>query len=144
MAGSTVTQIRKGIAANLKDAFGEDVQVLHNPRAIFTPPCVWVIRDGSEQFTNDGGTILYRFRLQALVGLGTDEGAQDLLDQFCDPEGARSIQAALDADSTLGGVAEDLYVGNPGPDQLFVKEQGTVASQYLGVEFPVEVYAPGR
>jgi hypothetical protein len=74
--------------------------------------------------------------VNVFVQWGDDESAWDQLLPFVEPSGARSLFGAVNADPTLGGVVDSALVGNPtnfGPYTYG-------AQQYLGAEFPVEVF----
>lgn len=60
----------------------------------------------------------------------------ELLDDFCSPTGDRSVQAALEADGTLGGVISDLNV-------LEVEQAGEVeigGAPFYGAVITAEVW----
>ncbi len=147
MPGSSITAIRDGLVANLTTYLGPSVQVLPNPLADPTPPCLYVTRERSEYGAGGRGTDLHVFRVQALVALGSDIEAQPLLDEFLQPGGPMSVKDALEVVDqpphvTLGGIVEDLVVTKVGPDTIFVRQVGTVLVEFLGFDITVDVYAP--
>jgi hypothetical protein len=83
----------------------------------------------------------YDIPVMVLVSRTVDDESQEKLNAYLDPFGTSSIKAAIESDSTLGGVVEDLrVVGTEGrPDMYAV---GSV--EYLGAVLTVHVMAPGK
>lgn len=140
MAAPTVAQLREGLAANL-DAI-EDVQasayMLSNP----TPPTIEVVPDEVDYDAAMGrGDDTWRFVIRAYVGVASDKGAQLLLDELLAPSGTRSVKTVLEADETLGGVAEDLHVQTATGYRIYQRAGGP---ELLGCEWTVEVIAVGK
>lgn len=135
-AAVTATQIRVAMAAALKTISGLQASAwtLANP----TPPSAHVMR-GPVEYDQafQGGTHLWTMRVQAFVALVTDIGAQQRLDDFLSPEGSRSIKAALEQDTTLGGIVQSLHVTDASGEQVYVRENG---GPVLGSEWTVEVW----
>ena len=113
----SIAAIRQGLATNL--ATIPEVQVsayiLSNP----TPPTVWVMgattdydRTMGSRRTGNRYTDEYTATIQAIVSLNEDIGSQALLDNLLSPSGTYSVKAALEADPTLGGVCDSLWVSN--------------------------------
>lgn len=48
--------------------------------------------------------------IEALAALNTDQGSQELLDRMIADTGTYSVKAAIEADTTLGGVCDDATV----------------------------------
>jgi hypothetical protein len=63
-----------------------------------------------------------------------------LLDEFIADTGNKSIKAAIEADKTLGGVADHVMVTRCDAYRLF-ERQGS--SMVLGAEWEVEILARG-
>jgi len=103
-----------------------------------TPPTAHVLR-GAEEYDQSfqGGLHRPTFRVQAFVALSTDQGAPQLLDRYLDPTGDLSVKAALEADTSLGGLVQDLHVTTTTGETLFVRDQG---GPLLGSEWTVEVW----
>lgn len=70
----------------------------------------------------------------------SDEEAQETLDAYIDPYGASSLKAAIESDSTLGGVVEDLRV--TGTQEYGPQDINGVT--YLGAVLLVSVMSPGK
>lgn len=52
----------------------------------------------------------YRVRVRIYAGRADDRGAQEHLDELISPDTARSVWAAIEADTTLGGLADYVVV----------------------------------
>lgn len=108
--------------------------VLTNP----TPPHLCVIRgDTAYDLAMANGVQTRELNVRAYVADTSDQGAPMLLDQFVDPDSDRSVKAALEADSTLGGVVSDLHVSGASGEQVYVTDG---RGPLLGSEFQVTVW----
>jgi hypothetical protein len=83
-----------------------------------------------------GNEALY-FTVRARVSTSDNEGGQDLLLAMMDPESAESVEQALFADQTLGGVAHVKSVEGPSAFGLFQDPGG---GAYLGCTWRVRVH----
>lgn len=82
----------------------------------------------------------YRLTVRLMVAPTADQQAQNKLDSFCASSGVSSVKAAVEADQTLGGVAEMVRVVRIGPaPQVF--SHG--AQEFLGTDIEIEVMARG-
>lgn len=79
------------------------------------------------------------FRIVLLVAGQLDRVGQHKLASFANQDGASSIRAALEADKTLGGIVDDLFVESFDPTGL---DDVGLAGYYGGV-FTVPVHASG-
>lgn len=139
---ATITEIRDGLVANLQTAFGSSIQALRGPIGNPSPPTAWVLRDRTDfDITMQRGTDMYTFLIQLLVGAADNLDSQDLLDEYVAPDGSLSIKAAIEADTTLGGLVDDLRVTEVARDQIHVISGQGAGAMYLATEFTVEVYA---
>jgi hypothetical protein len=80
------------------------------------------------------------FPIMIFASRVSDEEAQENLDAYLDPYGTSSLKAAIESDSTLGGVVEDLRVTGTqeyGPHDI----NGIL---YLGAVLLVSVMSPGK
>lgn len=132
---ATMADIRVAIADALRAIPGVQASpyALSNPY----PPAVHVLRgpilyDQAMQ----GGLHQPTMRVQAFVAETSDQGAQALLDQFLALDGVYSVKAAIEADTSLGGVVQDLHVTTATGEQTYVRDQG---GPLLGSEWTVEV-----
>jgi hypothetical protein len=78
--------------------------------------------------------------IMVFASRASDVDGQDQLDSYLDPFGASSIKAAIEADSTLGGVVDDLRVERS-TDYGAHEVNGIT---YLGAVLMVHVMAPGK
>lgn len=133
---ATANQIREALADAIQAAIPglqASAYVLANP----TPPAAHVMRGEIEyDLAMQGGLHNLTMRVQAFVALTTDIGAQMLLDDYLSPDGDNSIKAAIEADTSLGGLIQDLHVTKASGQQTYVREQG---GPVLGSEWTVKV-----
>jgi hypothetical protein len=83
------------------------------------------------------GGVVMDFTITIVVGRASERTAQDELDKYTAFSGTQSIRAALEADRTLGGVADDLIVNSSG-NFTNLDANDTI---YLTMDFNVTVYA---
>lgn len=135
---STIAQIRSGLVTRLQTISGLQVYG-HEPGQI-TPPAAVIVTPAIEyhrSFNSAEALKTFQFRVMVLVAQGLiDEGAASL-DTYADPGSSTSVRAAIEADSTLGGVAESLIVESFRP----LNAEEVASLQYWGGEFSVTVYA---
>ena len=84
----------------------------------------------------DAGVMDLDLIVNVFVQWGEDESAWSQLLPYCSPTGTHSLFAAVNADPTLGGVVDSALMGRP--TNLGPYTWGKL--QYLGAEFPVEVF----
>lgn len=143
-----LSETRVAIAERLNDAV-PDIQaspyMLSEPTApaahVFPTPV-----DFDETFQR--GMDLWTFTLQVFVTTASgDIGMQELLDEYIEPEGPRSVKEILerpdseDGRVTLGGVVDDLRVVRCEGYRLYQREG---RSPVLGSEWIIAVTAAGR
>jgi hypothetical protein len=75
------------------------------------------------------------FALRIPLGDPEDEATIERLDAMLDDDGELSIRAALDADPTLGGAVNSLFVARHSGHRIFPTPAGPV----LGAEWLVDV-----
>jgi hypothetical protein len=131
--------IRTALAANLSTI--PDLQVsayvLSNP----TPPSAVVFAGPTEFDKAFGrGMDMLVFMVRVVVAAVSDISAVVNLDPYMAGSGARSIKAAIESDSTLGGSVFDVSVVGTDGEQIYTFEGRPPA---LGAEFRVEVTAHG-
>lgn len=133
---ATASQVREGIADAIRAAV-PGIQASPYTLANPTPPAAHVMR-GEIVYDQamQGGLHDMTMRVQAFVALTTDIGAQMLLDQFLSPDGDNSIKAAIEADTSLGGIVQDLHVTSASGEQTYIRDQG---GPVLGSEWTVRV-----
>ena len=105
MPQPTFPQVRAALAAYLTSSIG--LRATANRFGQVNPPCAVILPETGRLIsyaqTFDGETNYY---LQAvlLVSEGDSASGQDLLDGYLSPTGNGSVNAAVQADPTLGGV----------------------------------------
>jgi len=133
---TTALEVRQALAAALRVIPGLNAQpyLLGN----LMPPTAVVTR-GPIAYDQafQGGVHTWTFIVRAFVASVTDIGAQTLLDEFLSAEGERSVKAAIEADTSLGGIVSDLHVTGASGEQEFVREGG---GPLLFSEWTVEVW----
>jgi len=131
---SSLSQLRQGIADRLATIPGLRVSAtfLDAPR----PPVAMVLPDRVDYDLNaNRGADTFTFQISLLVGRADERSAQDKMDTYV--VGANSVKAAVEADRTLGGIANTCRV-----TEMRNYAQVSVGEVvYLGLEFEVEVIA---
>ena len=79
----------------------------------------------------------YTFPVRVIAGRTTERESQDRIDGLCSPDGASSVRAAVDADPTLGGVANSTRVVSARDFGVY----DVAGVSYIGGEFEIEVIA---
>lgn len=84
-----------------------------------------------------GGNVQMVFIIRVVVGRYLDRTAHALLDDFLSFSGAKSIRAALEGDTTLGGVASTLVVSSSA-DVSSLSQDG---AEFLEIQTTITVHA---
>lgn len=133
-----IAAVRSAMASTL-DAAIAGVQVNAYALAQPTPPGIQILPPGVQyDRTFQPGLDEWTFIVQAFVSLSADIGSQKLLDSLCAPSGAGSVKDALEADRTLGGTVQALWVTSQSPGQQVSRPEG---NPMLLVEWTVQVFA---
>ena len=135
---SSVAEIRTGLVGALSMVGGLNTYSAE-PGQI-TPPAAVVLTPTIEyhrSFNSTDALKQYDFRIYVLVAQGLLDEAAHSLDTFADPNSSTSIRAALEADTTLGGVCESLIVTSFRP----LNAEEVASLQYWGGSFDVTVFA---
>ena len=131
-----IQAIREGLAANLATISGLRTEA--NMLETVNPPVAVVqLESISYDEAFQGGLDIYRFNVLVVVSRAADRIAQEALNDYASPEGARSIKVAIESDRSLSSAAQTLRVetlSNIGSLQLDNQE-------YYAAEFSVAVYA---
>lgn len=102
-----------------------------NPPAAMVRPVAW------RWHTMDASSKVWSFEIVVAVQVGSLSVSQDKLDAYASDEGASSVEVALLADGTLGGVADDIL-------SVAMRDYGVIeigGVEYLGCVFDLEVIA---
>lgn len=137
----TLRQIRVGLAANLKAIPGCQVSpyMLSSP----THPCLYVLPHSEGVLYDQAmlrGVDQWMLSVVAETTMGGDRAAQELMDEFMAPSGAKSVKAAVESDRTLGGTVDDLRVVSASGYSVRPREGGGAV---LWVEWAVQILAAG-
>ncbi len=132
----SLADARTGLAGRLQTIAGLRVEkrwpnVVNTPAAIIKPQKgdVW----SRTAFSSRSSIFLEVVLLLSAQDL---ERAQDELDKYCDTSGAKSIIAAIEGDTTLGGKAEDVLIGE-------WRDSGEIEAgglMFLGAALPIEIF----
>ena len=129
--------IRKG----LKDRLST-IHALHGhvyatmPPSPLTPAAAIIPRNRAR--TTFDGDVTYTFTVWVYVNPSDMARAQTQLDEYLSGDGPNSVQAAIEDDVTLGGVAQSVSVTGWTEYATLVDSAG---GQLLGQQINVEVYA---
>ncbi len=109
---ATVAQVRDGIQAALETNSG--LRSYDVGTGAERMPCAVVFPRGVDRATvgaRAGAAYTMRFVVEVWVPLSPSlRHAQDILDAYCDPRAATSIEAAIESDVTLGGIVDSTMV----------------------------------
>lgn len=133
----SITDIRNGIEANLETINGLRgySEIPENPQV----PAAVVTLDSIEYhqaFKN--GLVQFNFTVTVIVGRFNARASQQVLNEFADNSGAKSIRAAIESDRTLGGTVFDCVVQSMGGVNNIDLNDG---NNYLATDFVVIAYA---
>lgn len=133
---ATLEEIREAVGTALAAIPGLQTSgyVLSNP----TLPCAQVTR-GPVQYDEafQGGTHALTLLVRVYVADILDIAAAKNLDKYLAPDGDLSVKAAIEADTSLGGLIQDLHVTEAKGEQVYVRESG---GPMLGSEWTVETW----
>ena len=131
-----ISDVRVALASALRVIPGMQVSAWQMANA--TPPCAQITRGPVEyDQAMHGGVHRPNFTVTAYVALVSDQGAQRLLDRYLAADGDLSVKQALEADTTLGGLVQDLHVTGATGEQPYARDQG---GPVLGSDWSVEVW----
>lgn len=133
---ATVPQLRDALKAALATIAG--LRASDTVLDSITPPIAVVGPPGiAYDLAMARGADRYTFPVRVYASKASEKAGQDKLDGYLSKEGALSIKAALEADPSLGGVAQSVRVVSA--QGYGVYEVAGVA--YVGAEFTVDVIA---
>lgn len=132
----TFKTIRAGFVANLASL---GIQSTGYVQGEIMAPTVEVFQGETtydETFGRGMDTLIVTVRLTVTVTL--DVPAQQLLDEYLAPSGAKSVKTLIESDKTLGGAVKGLQVISASGYQLAMHKSGGMA---LSCDWTVQVYA---
>lgn len=128
-----IDDIRNGLVTNLASITGCQKLPYRNTNP--TPPSLLVVGFDQIQRTAFGAYVVPML-VQGIAGAPTDKSAQQRLDRWLSPVGDENVWAALESDSTLGGIVDDVTVTGCDGTQPFVLDNGT---EVLGSTWHVQI-----
>ena len=135
---ATLAQIRAGL--NTRLATISNIQTYAYLPGVPSLPCAFVAgpRDVNYHQAMADGMSEWTMVLWVLVSNATPTvESQTDLDAFVSPTGSSSVKAAVEGDTTLGGIVADTVVDSSDGYSFYVTEGGS----YLGAQFVVRVAA---
>jgi hypothetical protein len=119
---ATLTELREGLATRLGTIPGLQASavVLTNPSL----PTAYVFPGEINYHRTMTGHTDWNLVIELQVATVSDIGSQKKLDAYLDDEGASSIRQVVEADPTLGGVADDTTVMGVRDYGMFARAQG--------------------
>ena len=135
---ASMTEVREALAAALSviEGFQVTAWMLADP----TPSSICLFPaalDYDMSFQGGGGTDDWTFTVQAIVGLSSDIGAQQKLDELLARSGPSSVKEALEQRPALGGLVDDVRVESCTGYRIYARSQ--VQEPVLGAEWRVKV-----
>jgi hypothetical protein len=108
---ATATQVLTGLKNRLATISGLRT-FSYQPSQINPPIAFPVINQVNYHRAMGGGLVVFDCVVYVIVGRYTDDRANQDLDDYLAFSGAKSLRAAIEADETLGGVAQSLTVAS--------------------------------
>lgn len=133
---ATVSQVANGIKVRLATVSGLRT-FSYQPEQLNPPVAFPVIESVEYHRAFGGGDVRMRFMVFVIVGRYLDRVAHTNLDGFLSYSGATSLRAAMEGDTTLGGVAETLVMDSG----MSVGSLSVAEAEFLQVSFSVLVHA---
>jgi hypothetical protein len=132
---ATVSQVAAGLQARLATISGLR-NFSYQPEQENPPFGYPQINNINYHRAYGGGDVVMDWTVHVVVGRYTDRTAHAALDDYLSYSGAKSIRAAIEADTTLGGVCSTLIVRS-GADITSLDANG---AQFLVIQLRVEVH----
>lgn len=138
MTQPTFTAVRQALATTLATqitglrSVASRIQV--NPPAAVVMPVTGTFAYYSQDF---GGSLKFMLRAIVLVSEADSSSGMDLIDPYVATTGAQSVWAAVQRDTTLGGVVQDAFVSEVTAYGLMT----WMGVDYLAAHFIVQVLA---
>lgn len=132
----SLATIRAGLAVRLETIDGLRVYP-YPPDSISELPCAYILPKGGDYDTTFDHGIRYDFEVVLLLAKGADvKYAQLNIDNYINRTGAKSVYAAIDGESTLGGSCDVCRVARFS-EYGGLEYAGTV---FLGCKWALEIY----
>ena len=132
---ATVSQVATGLQARLATISG--LRTFNYQPEQENPPFAYPeINSVNYHRAYGGGDVVMDWTIYVVVGRWLDRTAHAALDDYLSYSGAKSIRAAIEGDTTLGGVCQTLIVRS-GADITSLDANG---AQFLVIQLQVEVH----
>ncbi len=134
---ATVNQVATAIQTKLATISG--LRTYNYQPEQITPPVAYPeLTQVVYHRTMGNGTALTQMEwlVHCIVGRYTDRTAHDLLDQYLSATGAKSVRAAIEADSTLGGVVQASLISTSAD----ISSLTTGDAEFLQIQFTLTVH----
>lgn len=132
---ATVSQVAAGLAARLATISGLRTYT-YQPEQQNPPFGFPQINRIEYHKAFGGGDVVMDWTVHIVTGRWTDRTAHALLDDYLSYSGTKSVRAAIEADTTLGGVCQTLIVRS-GADITSLDVNG---AEFLQIQFQLEVH----
>lgn len=133
---ATVSQVAEGLRVRLSQVNGLRT-FAYQPEQLNPPVAFPVLESVEYHRAFGGGDVQMRWQMFVIVGRYLDRVANSNLDGYLSYSGPTSLRAAIEGDTTLGGVVQSLVL-----DTGFSIGALTVAeAEFLQVQFSVLVHA---
>lgn len=133
---ATVSQVSDGIKTALATVSGLRTHA-YQPEQLNPPFAYPELTQVTYHRSMGLGDVEMQWTINVVVGRYTDRTANDLLDQYLSPTGAKSIRAALESDKTLGGVVQTLILSSAAD----VTALNEADANFLQVQYQLTVHA---
>ena len=133
---ATLIQIADGLAERLSTVRG--LRVYDHVPDVFVVPCAYILPDSVNYWQGfAGGNVECLYTVTLIVGRIAERQNQKALYEFMAYSGDRSVRAAIEADRTVGGRVQTLWVESA--DNIRLITQGDASD--VGCEFRCRIHA---
>lgn len=133
---ATVSQVADGLKARLATISGLRT-FSYQPEQLNPPIAFPSLSSIQYHRAFAGGNVQMVWIIRVIVGRYLDRTAHALLDDYLSYSGAKSIRAALEADTTLGGVAASLVVSSSAD----ISSLAVDGAEFLEIQTTITVHA---
>lgn len=132
---ATVSQVAAGLQARLATVSGLRAFPFQ-PEQLNPPFAYPIINRVDYHRAYGGGDVVMDWTIHVVVGRWLDRTAHAALDDYLSYSGAKSIRAAIEGDTTLGGVCSTLIVRSG----LDISSLDANGAEFLQIQLQVEVH----
>lgn len=132
---ATVSQVAIGLANRLSTISGLRVST-YQPEQLNPPFAYPQINRIEYHRAYGGGDVVMDWTVHVVVGRWLDRTAHAALDDYLSYSGAKSIRAAIEGDTSLGGVCSTLIVRSG----LDISSLDANGAEFLQIQLQVEVH----